>query len=539
MAQMDQQSLQALAAVYRQKVQTGEMDEAWAVKDLQEKATGQSDSMEEWQKITAHVQANKPQQAGSNISPQGLLDSQFQQDVGNVPPQGNAQIMSPGYNNQGPQFNPMGMAQAQQPQGRPPTPTQPDQQFSPNSFPMTRETIQPRGQTQMPEQSIFSRMGGGLKSMGQGMSGYMGKLFDDPNRMALLQGGLSMMDPNSYYDKQGFGSVFTGLNKGFGAAQGGMQGVLDRRKSRAETASQKAAALKAERGGNPTEVDIANGMVQLYKDGIPYGQPYKKATGGSDPTYVKLIQERDQHRPGSKRYNEIQNMINKMSYVPDQFPTTNTDVFQATPNFSGQGPKYKIESAIKKGNKPLTEGEVIKAKGDTSKAGRAVQNIGQLFGQLSVTGDIVGGELFGDNVISNWNTFVDNMGISSWGSESRRKIDSFQNALKRDLTREYLEDGRDSKFNKLLVLDSMGYDGKSSVDKKMRAMPDAVGLTYENYAESAEKAGQTVLPLREYLEANNIPEALIKMVESKAAKGSGLGETTPSGFKRGSNNNLF
>jgi hypothetical protein len=68
-------------------------------------------------------------------TPQGLLDSQFQQDVGNVPPQGNAQIMSPGYNNQGPQFNPMGMAQAQQPQGRPPTPTQPDQQFSPNSFP--------------------------------------------------------------------------------------------------------------------------------------------------------------------------------------------------------------------------------------------------------------------------------------------------------------------------------------------------------------------------------------------------------------------
>ena len=397
----------------------------------------------------------------------------------------------------------------------------------------------PPEQPQMPEQSLFGQMGDGLKSMGQGMSGYMGKLFNDPNRMALLQGGLSMMDPNSYYDKQGFGSVFTGLNKGLGAAQGGMQGVLDRRKSRAETASQKAAALKAERGGNPTEVDIANGMVQLYKDGIPYGQPYKKATGGSDPTYVKLIQERDQHRPGSKRYNEIQNMINKMSYVPDQFPTTNTDVFQATPNFSGQGPKYKIESAIKKGNKPLTEGEVIKAKGDTSKAGRAVQNIGQLFGQLSVTGDIVGGELFGDNVISNWNTFVDNMGISSWGSESRRKIDSFQNALKRDLTREYLEDGRDSKFNKLLVLDSMGYDGKSSVDKKMRAMPDAVGLTYENYAESAEKAGQTVLPLREYLEANNIPEALIKMVESKAAKGSGLGETTPSGFKRGSNNNLF
>jgi hypothetical protein len=105
----------------------------------------------------------------------------------------------------------------------------------------------PPEQPQMPEQSLFGQMGDGLKSMGQGMSGYMGKLFDDPNRMALLQGGLSMMDPNSYYDKQGFGSVFTGLNKGFGAAQGGMQGVLDRRKSRAESAK-RAKDAKAKAG---------------------------------------------------------------------------------------------------------------------------------------------------------------------------------------------------------------------------------------------------------------------------------------------------
>jgi ribosomal protein S17E len=105
----------------------------------------------------------------------------------------------------------------------------------------------------MPEQSLFGQMGDGLKSMGQGMSGYMGKLFDDPNRMALLQGGLSMMDPNSYYDKQGFGSVFTGLNKGFGAAQGGMQGVLDRRKSLADIQKTKAEARVARTGGSRGE----------------------------------------------------------------------------------------------------------------------------------------------------------------------------------------------------------------------------------------------------------------------------------------------
>jgi hypothetical protein len=72
---------------------------------------------------------------------------------------------------------------------------------------------------------------GYMKNMGQGMNGYMGKLFNDPNRMAMLQGGLSMMDPNSYYDKQGFGSAWTGLNRGLGAAQAGHKGVMDRREA--------------------------------------------------------------------------------------------------------------------------------------------------------------------------------------------------------------------------------------------------------------------------------------------------------------------
>jgi hypothetical protein len=66
--------------------------------------------------------------------------------------------------------------------------------------------------------------------------------------MALLQGGLSMMDPNSYYDKQGFGSVFTGLNKGFGAAQQGMSGVLGRQKSVADRLKTQAEAQYAASG---------------------------------------------------------------------------------------------------------------------------------------------------------------------------------------------------------------------------------------------------------------------------------------------------
>ena len=81
------------------------------------------------------------------------------------------------------------------------------------------------------QQGIFDRIGSGLKSVGRGMGQYTEKLFNDPNRMAMLQGGLSMMNPNSYYDKQGFGSVFQGLETGLGQAQKGMKGVLDRRKA--------------------------------------------------------------------------------------------------------------------------------------------------------------------------------------------------------------------------------------------------------------------------------------------------------------------
>jgi hypothetical protein len=89
---------------------------------------------------------------------------------------------------------------------------------------------------------------GGLRSAGRSAGGYMKSLFDDPSRMAMLRGGLSMMDPNTYYDKQGFGSVFTGLNKGLGAAQKGHAGVLARRKAVADTAKAKAEAAYA-RGG--------------------------------------------------------------------------------------------------------------------------------------------------------------------------------------------------------------------------------------------------------------------------------------------------
>ena len=93
-----------------------------------------------------------------------------------------------------------------------------------------RQTPDPRAVPQ-PAPTIFDSIGSGLKSAGRGMGQYAEKLFNDPNRMAMLQGGLSMMNPNSYYDQQGFGSVFQGLETGLGQAQKGMKGVLDRRKA--------------------------------------------------------------------------------------------------------------------------------------------------------------------------------------------------------------------------------------------------------------------------------------------------------------------
>jgi hypothetical protein len=119
---------------------------------------------------------------------------------------------------------------------------------------------QPQPTAPAPQQNkgLMSQGLDSLKSIGRGMGDYAGKLFDDPNRMALLQGGLSMMDPNSYYDKQGFGSVFTGLNKGLGAAQAGHKGVFDRRQAIAnldKTRAESAYALSGKGGAGSSEYE--------------------------------------------------------------------------------------------------------------------------------------------------------------------------------------------------------------------------------------------------------------------------------------------
>jgi len=58
----------------------------------------------------------------------------------------------------------------------------------------------------------------GAKGMLSGLRDGAHKLFNDPTRMALLQGGLTAMNPNSYYDQQGFYSPMEGLSKAMGQA---------------------------------------------------------------------------------------------------------------------------------------------------------------------------------------------------------------------------------------------------------------------------------------------------------------------------------
>ena len=88
------------------------------------------------------------------------------------------------------------------------------------------------------QRGLFGKAGGDRGSMG--LSGFFGDLFNNPNRMAMLSGGLTALDPGSYYDKEGFQSPWTGLRSGLGGAQAGYKSVIDRRKAEADTALAKA-----------------------------------------------------------------------------------------------------------------------------------------------------------------------------------------------------------------------------------------------------------------------------------------------------------
>ena len=81
------------------------------------------------------------------------------------------------------------------------------------------------GNNRQEQGGLLSDIGDGLSGVYDGARGMLSglrtganKLFNDPTRMALLQGGLTAMNPNSYYDKDGFYSPMEGLSRAMGQA---------------------------------------------------------------------------------------------------------------------------------------------------------------------------------------------------------------------------------------------------------------------------------------------------------------------------------
>ena len=75
------------------------------------------------------------------------------------------------------------------------------------------------------ENGFFGNLVDGAGGMLSGVADYGKKLFNDPARMGLISTGLSMMDPNTYYDKDGFYSTAGGINRALGQGVGTAQTV--------------------------------------------------------------------------------------------------------------------------------------------------------------------------------------------------------------------------------------------------------------------------------------------------------------------------
>ena len=150
---------------------------------------------------------------------------------------------------------------AQMPQGRA------FNSFTPTPIP---QQGQPQQQQQGLNNNIFGMPQGGNNGR-FGMTGYFDRLFNNPARMAMLSGGLTAMDQNSYYDKEGFSSPWSGLRAGLGGAQAGYKSVIDRRKAEAETEKLKAEAGMVGSAQDPTDY---RSFLKSQKDG--YTGTYQK-----------------------------------------------------------------------------------------------------------------------------------------------------------------------------------------------------------------------------------------------------------------------
>ena len=170
---------------------------------------------------------------------------------------------------------PMPMNQNVQPRPLPPQlpPQLPPPRRTPSKWDLMKEGMF-AGEDQ---RGLFGKAGidpkTGQDSGSMGLGGAFGRLFNNPNRMAMLSGGLTALDPSSYYDKEGFQSPWTGLRSGLGGAQAGYKSVIDRRKAEAETEKLRAEAIS---GGDDKRLMSVRGGVLDRKI---YGNAMKRGVG--------------------------------------------------------------------------------------------------------------------------------------------------------------------------------------------------------------------------------------------------------------------
>lgn len=146
-----------------------------------------------------------------------------------------------------------------------------------------------------------------------GMSGFFDKLFNDPSRMAMLQGGLTMMDPSSYYDREGFSSPWTGMRSGMGAAGRGYQGVkkrqMDERESASKVAFQGASTLK-----NMNELQIDDVLTRTKYSSVVgnnYVDKYQIALDIKGGMSQEKAFEKNSYQFGSSAYDRKTADLNK------------------------------------------------------------------------------------------------------------------------------------------------------------------------------------------------------------------------------------
>jgi hypothetical protein len=332
------------------------------------------------------------------------------------------------------------------------------------ALPFESNRAVPRQPQNMPPKGLIRQGMDELKGAGKATQSYFDKLFNDPTRMALLQGGLGMMDPNSYYDKDGFGSLFTGLNKGLGYAQAGAQGVHDRRKTIADRKLAEAKTSAAGKGGKISVIEVGPNQLQMTQDGKLIGQPYAKGYAPTKPskTTYKTIKENTED-------GKIRNVNYRIDGDGNKAVESYSDIKKMVVGQNKDG-----GLAVQEYNQ--TTGAVIdivlkETEFNPSEMREAVLMIEQLedWETLIKENPISANEFPGKGAtFANW--FAESIGKGT-PFKARAKLDTLKKQLMPKMTGEFLEDNRISETEWTIAKGALGMEPWATGLDKARAIP--------------------------------------------------------------------